>query len=873
MATDRFYGDNLNLNLPFTFDKTYPNFYSAMMDIDNIFLGRYIFIRYSDDEDIDLPEGFFTEDQLSKYYDFVSESSPHNKNWFIDKVYIDNTVDYHLTAWKKTVINGSEYGYEMVGNFDVTLPSIQIGIDYKSPAEVERIVSEGKHDESITVKGDQKREYLVTVPSARAWQIELDRDGPNLNEDGFDKQTNYYDEQATENFIRFVPEPAEDAEEEEKTNYQEDFNAGIKRLQVELPIIGNTVAKTYDVIYGSSSPGTARPYYDLLMDSSEEYGTVGGCISSFQKMFGKNNLINYTSGLPSTGSTLNIGGAMYPVLNENTIKEQAVIDFADRPDISFIIYHFGEKMGQTQSGVNVSGSICYVNKKNVYVSTTNDIDKVLLISSDTHVVDSDWWFKLDSYIDLILQGQAISNGAAVAAEKLEEYGEKIQEQATDMETLGTTLDGYKNDLVQAKISFPGQTAAAGGKPGSEVFNLEVKDLGEGNYERVSHNSVSEVKYASAHGYGTTAHADYQTVVGCYNKTDVPDGHNPLFVVGCGAGASKKQNVLSAGWTTVGTTRTGNVLVDGQFKATNLLMGDRMSISGSKIKTSGNITLEPSSTTTIKFDKKNPFNFGHKDYPLNNIYTKTLHTTTGDSYLQGPVRINGGADTEVGDTKSGMLILGSASGNRMCLDENEIGAFTFNDKKQYVTRDLVIHATSLWAKEGTDLGENGHPWNNIYCTYFRTLTDDKTKKKYLLPKEQGTIYLGSTTYRWNTVASVNGITTTSDIRLKNVDNSGKLNLMLKTYDLLDPIAYTWKNQEEDKKLHIGLSAQQVEEKLAESGLKPEEVHLLSKEDDEYSLNYGELHGLHILKNKEQDQKIKELEDKIKVLEEKLDKLLS
>jgi hypothetical protein len=54
--------------------------------------------------------------------------------------------------------------------------------------------------------------------------------------------------------------------------------------------------------------------------------------------------------------------------------------------------------------VNVSGSICYVNKKNTYVNTTNDIDKVLLISSDASIIDGDWWFKFDSYIDLILQG-------------------------------------------------------------------------------------------------------------------------------------------------------------------------------------------------------------------------------------------------------------------------------------------------------------------------------------------------------------------------------------------------------------------------------------------------------------------------------------
>lgn len=873
MATDRFYGDNLNLNLPFTFDKTYPNFYSAMQDIENIFLGRYIFIRYTEKIDTEIPDNFFTDEELTIYHNFAAEATPGNKNWFIDKVYKKDEVNYHLTAWKKSVINGADYGYELVGNFDVTLPYIKAEVDYKSPAEIEEMVLEGTRQEAVTVKGNAEKEYIIVVPSARAWRIELDEEGPNFNEAGFDAETNYYDEQNTENFIRFKGAPGEDASQEEKDSYEADHRAGIKRLQIEIPAIGNAVSQAYDVIYGAASSGQLRPYYDLLANSPDDrFSTLGACINSFQKMFGKNNLIDYTEGtLPSTGSTITVQGNSYPVLNENTIKTQAVEDFKDRTDINFILYRFNNTMAQTQSGVNVSGTLCYVDKKNSYVNSEDDIDKVLLISSDASVLDGNWWFKFDSYIDLILQGQAISNGAAVAAEKLAEYGAQINTQAEQMEELGETLSQYQEDLTQAEISFPGKAITDdANKVGSEIFNLEVKDNGESGYSRETHNSISSGKYASVHGYGTSAYGDYQTVVGCYNDTKEVSGHTPLFVVGSGESSSKKQNALSVGWTKSGTSRIGDVRVNGQLQATNLLLGTKMSLSKDTLTTNGTIKVEPASTTTVTFGST-PFNLGNSKNPINNIYSRTIHTSTGDSYLQGPVRINGGSDTEVGDTKSGMLILGSASGNRMCLDENEIGAFTFNDKKQYVTRDIVIHATSLWAREGTDLGENSHPWDNFYCNYFRTLTQDKVK--YVLPMDKGTVHLGSGTYKWYNVVALNGVTTTSDIRFKNVDNSDKLNLMLKTYDLLNPIAYTWNNSEEDKKLHVGLSAQQVEEKLSEVGLNPDDVYLLSKENDEYSLNYGELHGLHILKNQEQDKKIKELEDKIKVLEEKLDKLLS
>ena len=156
------------------------------------------------------------------------------------------------------------------------------------------------------------------------------------------------------------------------------------------------------------------------------------------------------------------------------------------------------------------------------------------------------------------------------------------------------------------------------------------------------------------------------------------------------------------------------------------------------------------------------------------------------------------------------------------------------------------------------------------------------------------YLGTAAYRWTGlhVESINGETvsagtlknTDSDIRLKSIQSNDILEKALKVYNCLTPIAYKYKNlQKTDnyKRTHIGFIAQDVEQQIFNQGLTNEDfaiVKIYQAEEKEiipgcedgkkYQLDYNELHGLHVLKNQEQDKRILELEQKVQQLENKI-----
>lgn len=122
------------------------------------------------------------------------------------------------------------------------------------------------------------------------------------------------------------------------------------------------------------------------------------------------------------------------------------------------------------------------------------------------------------------------------------------------------------------------------------------------------------------------------------------------------------------------------------------------------------------------------------------------------------------------------------------------------------------------------------------------------------------------------------TTTSDKRLKEHETLENLSQYLEIYDHLNPVLYYFKNDSE-KKLHIGFFAQDVEENFKNQNIDSKKSALIQTLDlqeptidcpdgKQYGLNYNELHGLHTLKNQQQDARISELEDKVSNLENEL-----
>ena len=148
--SNNFYGTDVNLGLPFVFDKVYSNFRDAInsIEIDKIFLGRYILINY------DL-EPVLAEDSIirdSEGWVAVADKKNSAKNQFIDQYVItdddlnfDQSKNYHLSIWRKAFKNDKFY-YEQIGSLDVTFPTLILAPDYKYPEDINQEISLGKEN-------------------------------------------------------------------------------------------------------------------------------------------------------------------------------------------------------------------------------------------------------------------------------------------------------------------------------------------------------------------------------------------------------------------------------------------------------------------------------------------------------------------------------------------------------------------------------------------------------------------------------------------------------------------------------------------------------------------------------------------------------
>ena len=150
--------------------------------------------------------------------------------------------------------------------------------------------------------------------------------------------------------------------------------------------------------------------------------------------------------------------------------------------------------------------------------------------------------------------------------------------------------------------------------------------------------------------------------------------------------------------------------------------------------------------------------------------------------------------------------------------------------------------------------------------------------YIVPRTN--IKLGTSNFPWKEIWSVNELNTSSDIRLKEVQDDNYLRKLLIVYNNIKPIAYKKKNikpEDNHDRIHIGFSAQNVELELSKVSLTSMDFAGLGidptndpffEDGKQYSLRYGEFHGLHVLKNQEQDKRILELEQKVQYLENKI-----
>ena len=144
---------------------------------------------------------------------------------------------------------------------------------------------------------------------------------------------------------------------------------------------------------------------------------------------------------------------------------------------------------------------------------------------------------------------------------------------------------------------------------------------------------------------------------------------------------------------------------------------------------------------------------------------------------------------------------------------------------------------------------------------------------LIPTNDATYTLGTSTNRWLTVFALNGAINTSDIRDKK--NIKPLAYGLESLLKLNPVTYEWKNGSYGGGAKLGLIAQEVLSVIPEvvkthETITTDEVskQTRDKEMDRYGIYYSDLIPLLIKSIQEQQQKITTLEARLKALEDKL-----
>ncbi|MGB3077945.1 MAG: tail fiber domain-containing protein, partial [Saprospiraceae bacterium] len=141
-----------------------------------------------------------------------------------------------------------------------------------------------------------------------------------------------------------------------------------------------------------------------------------------------------------------------------------------------------------------------------------------------------------------------------------------------------------------------------------------------------------------------------------------------------------------------------------------------------------------------------------------------------------------------------------------------------------------------------------------------------------PTLHNTVKLGSTSFRWSEIWSVNGLNQSSDERLKK--DIHPLTSSLEKIKRMNPVSYRWK--EEDGHTHLGFLAQELENVLPEIVRKPETQNDVNTDGrtidpltDTYAVNYSEIIPVLVKAMQEQQEIIMQLEKRLAAMENNKD----
>lgn len=255
---------------------------------------------------------------------------------------------------------------------------------------------------------------------------------------------------------------------------------------------------------------------------------------------------------------------------------------------------------------------------------------------------------------------------------------------------------------------------------------------------------------------------------------------------------------------------------------------------------------------------------------NSIYPKATasYSLGSGTYRWNALYLRGLNISPPGEKDGDTELVGGVYSNLLPNGTRNLGSTTYRWNGLYVKG---IDASSTLTVSGTTTVKNNLWTNNIYPNTTSSTGNDG----YLL---------GNSENRWKQLYAAKTTINTSDIRTKDVQEETILVKLLNLYEQLTPIAYKFKNTGPKiihDRIHVGFSSQEVEEKLIKNELTALDFGGFCKDpvykkdengentdeiiDYIYGLRYGEFHGLHMMKNHQQDARLAELEEKNQELE--------
>lgn len=173
----------------------------------------------------------------------------------------------------------------------------------------------------------------------------------------------------------------------------------------------------------------------------------------------------------------------------------------------------------------------------------------------------------------------------------------------------------------------------------------------------------------------------------------------------------------------------------------------------------------------------------------------------------------------------------------------------------------------------DYSRTGHTHSSLYSGAYRVLL----ASNFLRPDMDDTYVLGGSGYRWKVVYSVQGTSSSSDMRMKNSFDTN-MEKYVKMLDLLEPTTYLF-NNDEDGSRHVGYIAQKVWKAMKDVGLEEKDFggfdRFMQEEGSVYTygLRYTQFIPILHAKIKQLEQRIEEKEQQIKLLNDRIDMIVS